>query len=221
VVPEDDYHSGWVGSVQTLDHGIKGNTDNFLVYLVARADEFKSKPHQVRYGSDVRRPGMTPDWDGFYWYDLTSTATSREITVVPDPEHGAGEVRVRIWRVPEADFATEWLDLPASTWIEVSHDLRCPAESFFVDMQFKGIGGYRHHWGYGTDRHRSLDPVWNYEYGATWYDLDRDSIRFVSRTPALHPIPQVRVRIWGPVCLYIPLALGDYPPLMDMGSPLN
>ncbi len=58
----------------TLDHNLGGNTDDYLVYVVAK--DFALGVHQYGYGMDYRPPISSGAYchEGFGWRNLTTTS---------------------------------------------------------------------------------------------------------------------------------------------------
>jgi hypothetical protein len=210
VVPEADYDSDWQeidpGEAITLTHSVGGDSDDYLVYLEAK-DIALTGPglgvNHLYYGMDANRTNGTPYWHGFYWRALTTS----EITVQRAGDDWSAEhVRVRIWVVPEGDYDSGWAKIATANHRMFDHGLGGPNNHLYVNLEFKSDDSdYAiHHWCYGW-----VTIPTGYYYGATWHDLSAGSI-IVSRGSGDGLADQVRVRIWAPRQVWIPLAFREY-----------
>jgi hypothetical protein len=210
VVPEADYDSGWVeidpAEAITMTHGLGGDADDYLVYMEAK-DIPDAGPgmgvNHLYYGMNANRLNGTPDWYGFYWRALTTG----KITVQrAGNDWSADLVRVRIWFVPEGDYDSGWVELTKVDYDVLDHGLGGPNNYLYVNLEFTSVGSdYAiNQWCYGWV---TIPP--EYYYGATWHDLSAGSIT-VSRGSGDMHADQVRVRIWVPHRLRLPLVFRDH-----------
>lgn len=210
VVPGSDYDSDWVeiepGEAITLTHDLGGEPDDYLVYMEAKHIPLVGPGlgvNHMYYGMDANRLNGTPDWYGFYWRALTTD----EITVCrPQDDWSADQVRVRIWVVPEADYDSGWIELSKGKFAVFDHGLGGPNNDLYVNLEFTSVGSdYAiNQWCYGW-----VTIPTGYYYGATWHNLSAGSIT-VSRGSGDMHADQVRVRIWAPHQLWLPLVLRNH-----------
>jgi hypothetical protein len=212
VVPEADYDSDWVEidpeEAITLTHDLGGDADDYLVYMEAKHTPVASSGlgvNHLYYGLDANRPSGTgtPYWHGFYWRALTNSNITVERAW---HDWSADVVRVRIWVTPEADYDSGWAKIAAANDRVFDHGLGGPNNHLYVNLEFKSDDSdYAiHHWCYGW-----VTIPTGYYYGATWHDLSAGSI-IVSRGSGDGLADQVRVRIWAPRQVWIPLAFREY-----------
>lgn len=212
VVPHADADSGWhaIEFPEFLEfhHDLGGNTDDYLVYLEAKN---AAGVHHLFYGSQYSRDDVgNLRGRGFSWCLLTS----ERITVRrPPSDLAADQVRVRIWRVPQADYDSGWIPIDQGQFLTLEHGLGGPFGDFVVDLQFKATYFFGiNQLSYGLDTYLTSDrSSVQGEMGATWYDLSGGFIR-VTRGFSDDRADQVRVRIWLPWRVYLPLIFKNYGP---------
>ncbi len=212
VVPEADADSGWheieFPVFLEFHHDLGGNTDDYLVCLEAKN---ALGVHHLFYGTQFNRDEAGDlRSKGFSW----SLLYPDRITVRRAPSDlAADQVRVRIWRVPRADYDSGWISIDQGEIKTLEHGLGGPFGDLFVDLQFKATYNYGiNQISYGLDQYLSSDGTYvEGEIGATWYDLSGGSIR-VTRGLSDNRADQVRVRIWAGNRLYLPLILKNYGP---------
>ena len=199
VVPDSDYDSGWVDMeddrTQTLDHNLGGDTDDYLVYAVARHDSPAGYGvHRYGYGRDYRPP---PDGggycdEGFGWRNLTTTS----ITVSRgDCDLYADEIRVRIWLAPPPQYVIGWVTLSTMYGLVYSHSWGGPDHDLFLDFSFHNPGDWGvHQMYYGWDSCRGVDDIVR-TYGATWTGFTDGSITLF-RGAYDYRAQEGRLRIW-------------------------
>jgi hypothetical protein len=212
VVPQADYDSGWRDISPTIplaiDHNLGGNTDDYLVYLEAKN---ASGVHHLFYGVDRNRhDGGSLRWYGFRWYGLTADTI---VLQRGSEDLAADEIRLRIWRAPQPDYDSGWMSIGKGEILTLEHGWGGAFGDLFLDLQFNYPGVYIgiNQASYGLDTYLSSDGNTVYEWGATWYDLSGGSIR-VTRGFTDGYAYQVRVRIWLPWRVYLPLTLKNYGP---------
>jgi hypothetical protein len=213
IVPDVDYDSGWTAldpeEAITLTHGLGGDPDDYLVYLEAKDTSLVSPGFGVNhlsYGMDADRPNGSPYWYGFYWRGLTSS----EITVCRAwHDWSAEQVRVRVWVVPDANYDSGWVDLAKGGSTVLEHDVGDASNPLYLHLEFKDndYGSAINQWCYG--RVTIPGGAGPYHYGATWHNLSADSVT-VSRGSGDLYADQVRVRIWIPYRLWLPLGLDEH-----------
>jgi hypothetical protein len=132
---------------------------------------------------------------GAYWRSLTNAS----ITVYRRPEDTyAPQVRIRIWRMPEADYDSGWINLAAGSSTTLTHDLEGDYLDYFVDLQYRNAdssGVNQRYYGgadFGANPGVSFE---NKRVGVYWRSLDLTSIT-VHRLPDDIYGEDVRVRIW-------------------------
>jgi hypothetical protein len=144
--------------------------------------------NHLHYGGDR--------WDaisghGAYWQNLT--ASSIVAYRGSDDASAAAEIRIRIWRKPDADWDSGWRSI--SSFIARDQGQGGPWNDLVVDLQFKdtdGVYGVNHR-GYGGDRLVGIDPD---VHGAYWSELTSSGVR-VDRGAEDSSADEVRVRIWS------------------------
>ena len=191
------YDSGWTavsrGSTRTLDHNLGGDADDYVVDFQFRDAEHAGSGedvHQVYYGFDSYFIWVT----GAYWKNLTSSQI-KVVRAIHD--NNAGEVRVRIWRVPTADHDSGWRSIDPGEDMPFTHSLGGDSDDYVVDLQFKSASALYgvHQLHYGGDRY--LDDGIVKEQGAYWHGLGTQSIQ-VHRgaDDSFSYVQEVRLRIW-------------------------
>ena len=154
-VGRPDYDSGWVAVAQdtrvTLNHGLGGNIQHYVVDMQCLADEIYGVNHMYYGGADF---GNNPpaghaenDRVGAYWRDLTTS----QIAVYRRPEDTfASRVRIRIWIDPNPDYNTAWVGpLAGGPPITVTHNLGGDPDDYIVDVLYQSSAGSIHQRYYG------------------------------------------------------------------------
>jgi BNR repeat-like domain len=187
------YDSGWFSlsqaSYQTLTHNLGGNADDYVVDL-----EFKDSIFSINnryYGGRMCYQGTDyAAYRGAYWYGLNNS----QIRVYRGENDGmAGQVRVRIWLAPSADFDSGWRTLSAPGSMGFNPGLS-NEDDCVVYLEFKNPSGAVHHMDYGGNKYWNASDVL-YLYGAYWDNLSPTSIRF-TRQQNDASVSQFRIRIW-------------------------
>jgi hypothetical protein len=182
-----NYDSGWVvvnqGESRVLNHGIGGNTDNYVVYM-----EFKDTE---TYGIHQYHYGETHGYDftlyGASWSNLTGSTI---FVNRGDGDVTADHLRVRIWRMRNPDFDSGWQTRDSLEMV-FDHNLGGPWNDYVVDMQFWDEQTYGvHQLFYGYE----VFGFYN-EQGAYWNNLDSSQIS-VSSGWGDSDLDKVRIRIW-------------------------
>ena len=164
-VGRPDYDSGWVTVAQdsavTLNHGLGGNIQNYVVDMQCLGDETYGVNHMYYGGADF---GNNPpaghaenDRVGAYWRSLTTSL----ITVYRRPEDTfASKVRIRIWIDPNPDYNTAWVGpLAGGPPTTVTHNLGGDPDDYIVDVLYQSAAGSIHQRYYG-----------GIDFGATAFD---------------------------------------------------
>jgi len=187
------YDSGWISlgrlTSQTLTHNLGGNSDDYVVDM-----QFKDSLFGVNnryYGGRMCYDALSTytKYRGAYWYGLNNS----QITVYRAGDDAmAGQVRVRIWLAPSADFDSGWITTPGpGEWQYnpgLSNDDDC-----IVYLEFKGENTVNH-MDYGGDWWWDASAVLHM-YGAYWSHLSPTSIRVTRQQNDIY-VEQFRVRIW-------------------------
>ncbi len=187
------YDSGWFnlspGTSQTLTHGLDGNPDDYVVDL-----QFKDSLFSINnryYGGRRCYDALSPytQYRGAYWYALNN----RQITVYRSGDDAmAGQVRVRLWLAPSADFDSGWQTVSAGGYKNFNPVLS-NEDDCVVYLEFKNSNEV-HHTDYGGDWWWNSSDVL-YRYGAYWDNLTPTNIQ-VNRHQNDTSVEQFRVRIW-------------------------
>ena len=188
------YDSGWTAmakdSTHTFDHNLGGDTDDYVVDLQFRDSIHLGvvfDVHQIGYGLNSYGTYV----HGAYWQNLTSS----QIEVFRGiDDYRTEEVRVRIWRVPTADYDSGWQSIDPDEDKRFTHGLGGNPDDYVVDMQFKSALHGVHQLHYGGDRY--LHGVTVRERGAFWHSLGPSSITVHRGYDDSSCVQQVRVRIW-------------------------
>ncbi len=200
VAPTADYDSNWFGMGQDpalLNHGLGGDSDEYLVYL-----EFQDTSpggygvNQMYYGRDrYRDGGDVLRYKGAYWYNLTDQSV--QVYRGADTTNAA-VLRLRIWRVRAPDYDSGWQAATQGVADTLDHNLGGPWSDFFVDLQFKDTDGSNgvNQRSYGRDGYWTSGGGSLNEYGAYWRSLTGSQIT-VYRASEDNDADQVRVRIWA------------------------
>jgi hypothetical protein len=148
------------------------------------------------YGRDrYRDSGGTLRNQGVFWHSLTGQRI--KLFTGADATH-ADTGRVRIWRVPEADYDSGWVAMAQAEANTLHHNLGGPWNDFVVDLQFKDTDdeyGVNQR-SYGVDRYWSTTTNgWVY-YGGHWRELTGGDI-VLYRASNDNDADQMRVRIWA------------------------
>ncbi len=209
IAPFPDYDSGWrtinKDQVLLLQHNLGDPTDEYVVILDFKDDDLKDI-HHFWYGGNALYYAGNLEMHGAYWYSLDS---SYIYVHRGSNDTFADQVRVRIWRNSQADYASSWRYIAGSPYVNIEHNLGQPPESMVVDLQYQGTPKIHHH-GYGRDLYKPYGSTLS-QIGAYWSRLTSSSIR-VNRGSDDTSISEVRVRIWlvEPYRVYLPLVLRIY-----------
>jgi hypothetical protein len=216
VMPKPDYDTGWVALAvnvaQTFAHNLGGSYNDYLVDLQYRS---AADGVNLRYygGADFGNkpaPGASEnDRVGVYWRSLSTTS----ITVYRRPDDlYAEQVRLRIWRMAQPDYDSNWLALAQDASQELAHNLGGQADNDFLDLaQFDSdaANGYNHRHLGGADfgalppSGYSLDD----RVGSYWRTLTNSSI-VLYRRPQDGFADWMRVRLWDyNQLVYLPMTL--------------
>lgn len=203
-MPTPDYDSGWQsiikGGSKDLTHDLGGNPDDYLVYMEfhnAITGVNKRMYGGVDIGANYPAGLNENDRVGAYWTQLTDTA----IHVVRRPEDiFASEVRIRIWRVAEADYDSGWSAQSRGTDQELSHNLGGNPNRYFINMIFDDTNGpddinQRHYGGMDCGANSSGLYADNDRVGSFWFELENSSVT-VYRLSEDEVADKVRLRIW-------------------------
>jgi len=186
------YDSGWfnlsAGTSQTLTHGLGGNSDDYVVDLQFKDSLFGLNNRY--YGGRMCYDGSPyTKYRGAYWYALNTS----QITVYRSGDDAmAGQVRIRIWLAPSADFDSGWRTLSAPGSMDFNPGLS-NEDDCVVYLEFKNNLGVNH-MDYGGNWWWDSSDVLHM-YGAYWSHLSPTNIR-VTRQQNDTYMEQFRVRIW-------------------------
>ncbi len=210
VMPKPDYDSGWT-SISTntavpFAHNLGGNIGDYLVDMQYYSSG--SGVNQRYYGGvdfGAHPPGgmSAEDRVGAYWRSLDNAS----ITVYRRPEDiYASEVRIRIWRMAQPDYDSDWRLIGQDTAHTFTHNLQSLPNAYLLSMwQFDtGSSGVNQRY-YGGMDFGSHTGAPDTRTGAYWRSLDGDSVT-VYRRPDDDYTDYVQVRIWDyGVKIYLPL----------------
>jgi hypothetical protein len=197
------YDSGWYplaqGDGHTFQHDLGGTPDGYVLDLQFRdtaADGVTSTGvNQRSYGADYWYDHANARYKGLgaSWASLTEDSVL--ILRYPD-DHGADEVRLRMWLATGADYDSGWQTITDS--LTLNHNIGGYPRYYVVDLQFRDWDGAFavgvNNGFYGGDN-RFEDGVTPRAYGAFWHSLTDSSIT-VSRHADADIVDEVRVRIW-------------------------
>ena len=200
--PVPDYDSGWVSletdQSKTLVHSLGGDTDEYFVdmaYRSAGSGINRRYYGGADFGATALGGTVEDDRVGAYWRNLTDSTIS--VYRRPDDIY-AYEVRIRIWRMPRADYDSGWVSLGQGAGSVLTHDLGGDYWDYLVDLQYRSPGSDTNQryfggadfgataFGGGHDDERA---------GAYWRSLDLSTVT-VYRRPDDTYAPEVRLRIW-------------------------
>ena len=194
-----DYDSGWVdmdaGDAYVFTHNLGGDPDDYVVDLSTVTGGFITQApfSQEGFGGDIYWDGQEMVESGYIWNSLD--ATQIEVVKGAD-EESAGPLRLRIWRLPGADYDSGWRDLSRTQILTLQHELGGDPDDYSVYLEFldedEGFGVNRA--GYGLDTYHWGGKDY-FEVGAAWVDLTSASIS-IDRGRQDTYADQARVRIW-------------------------
>ncbi len=194
IISGSDYDSGWAdmnqGQTRTFTHNMGGNPDDYVVYMQYYDTGLRGLNNR-KYGLDTyHRDGIEHVEYGAAWQRLTNS--SIEVYRGHDDVY-ANQARVRIWRVPQADYDSDWQDMPQGTSV-FDHDLGGPWNDFVVDLQFKDADYYGTHQIYfGINSFYVGDTM--YRHGGT-FSLNSSQV-WVTRGLDDALVDKARIRIWA------------------------
>ena len=200
-----DYDSGWLGLVAgapatVLTHNVGGDADEYFVDMQYRGGSFSGINRRYHGGADfgvnVTSSANADDRVGAYWRSLTNST----ITVYRRPEDTyASQVRIRIWRMPKADYDSGWISLGAgAAATTLTHNLQGDYFDYLVDMQYRSSGSgvnQRYYGGADFGANPPSGTSADDRVGAYWRGLDLNSIIVYRRAEDIYA-SEVRVRIW-------------------------
>jgi len=182
------FDSGWtdIGGIPLqIFHDLGGDVDDYVVdvQFLDIAGEGNIGVHQMGFGGD-RFDSSPADVRGVSLLQLTTT----NVTLIrhSDEDH-IGQVRVRIWIVPNPDYDSGWQSLAAGATLTLTHGLGGDTDDYVVDLMFKN-GNTINQDGYGLDAHTDVE-------GASWFDLGTDTVK-VLRGPEDTKTDEIRLRIF-------------------------
>ncbi|NOZ28346.1 MAG: hypothetical protein GXP39_09890 [Chloroflexi bacterium] len=203
VDPNPSYDSGWIGltpgaSATTLNHGVGGNTDDYVVDMQYRSSGSGVNQRYyggMDFGSKAFKGTRNNDRVGVYWRSLTDST----ITLFRRAEDNyASQVRVRIWKRPRPTYDSGWVGLNRNQAKTLIHSIGGDPNDYVVDMQYRsgGNGVNQRYYG-GADFGTSPAPgaSANDRVGAYWRSLTYATITVYRRSEDLYA-SEVRVRIW-------------------------
>ncbi len=198
-----DYCSDWT-TVPTLTtvftHNLGGSTaDDYIVHLTFRnsANGINQRAYGgIEYGSGTH-------FVGGYWSHLT-TSTVEVYRYINDPF--AYQMRVCVTTPPaRPDYDSGWVTMTSDSLITLTHDLQVPIGRYKVRLdQWSDYLGINN-----KDLGGAVENV--IPYGANWENLTTRTVRIYSRAAQ-----RVRLRIWVPKMVYLPLVLNNYVPPTEL-----
>ena len=192
VVPDADYDSGWLhldpGEQTTLTHNLGGDTNDYVVDVQFLSSNPSQGVNQLGLGGDDWSASRT---EGAFWHNLD--AMFIRVKRNADDASAADQVRIRIWRQPDADYDSGWQNI--TDVLNLTHALGGPWNDFVVDLQFNDTNGA---WGVnqkglGGDATSGFSPE---EHGVYWTNLTANTVQ-VRRGADDLAAEQVRLRIWA------------------------
>ena len=198
VISQVDYDSGWrsiePSETLTLKHDLGGNPDDYVVDM-----QFKTGGnfgvHNRNYGIDSHYDKTSggndyKEW-GADWYSLNDQSIS---IYRGKDELYVNSIRIRIWRIPNSDFDSGWLDISEGKLEMENHTLGGPWTDYYVYLQFKNDGIFEiHQIKYGGNS--EYNGGMYYTQGA-WISGIQDSKVFVWRGASDAMVDKYRVRAW-------------------------
>ncbi len=192
IVPDVDYDSGWQhldpGEQTTLTHNLGGDPEDYVVDMQFLSSNPAQGVNQLGLGGDDWGSGRV---EGAFWHNLDPTFI--RVKRNDDDASAADQVRIRIWRQPDADYDSGWQ--PIDDVLNLTHALGGPWHDFVVDLQFNDTNGA---WGlnqkgFGGDELSGFSPE---QRGTYWTNLTANTVQ-VRRGADDLAAEQVRVRIWA------------------------
>lgn len=203
-IPSPDYDSGWVDVLpdiaQTLNHGLGGNADTYLVDTQYRSQTVDGINLRYYGGADFGNTitvGSPNDRVGAYWRSLTNSS----IIIYRRPEDTyAEQMRIRIWRTPKPDYDSGWIaKTPGEAATVLNHNLGGNYQGdYFVDFEYRSAADGINQRYYGGADFGALafgGGSDNTRAGAYWRSLDGQSVSIYRRPDDIYA-EQLRLRIW-------------------------
>lgn len=215
--PKPDYDSGWIAkapgeAATVLNHNLGGNyqSDYFVDFEYRNAGDGINQRYYggADFGTLAFGGGSENVRTGAYWRSLGGQSVS--IYRRPDDVY-AEQLRLRIWRISEPDYDSNWVVMNPDQAKELAHNLGGLADSYLVQMfqwdtDVANTLNQRH---LGGADFGNLPPAGYAEddrVGAYWRTLTGDAVT-VYRRPEDGFSEFVRLRIWNFThILYLPLA---------------
>jgi len=199
-----DYDSRWVslnagGPAVTFGHYLGGSADSYLVDMTYKTRGIDGLNQRYYGGADFGThpaPGHAAnDRVSVYWRSLTNA----RITLFRRAEDTyAPQVRVRIWKMPKADYDSGWVAISPNQSKQLVHNLQGSVYDYLVYLQYKSSGSglnQRYYGGMDLGAHPPGGLHENDRVGAYWRSLSNSSITVYRRPEDIYA-NEVRVRIW-------------------------
>lgn len=200
VVPTADYDSDWTAiphtqnraTIETLDHDLGGDTDDYVVYLEFKDAEVGGRGiHNHDYGGDQSRLLGSTIHQGTFWANLTDSLIYVQRN---DLDSWTDHIRVRVWQKPTPDWDSGWVDMETAVW-DLEHGLGGPWNDYVVDLQYRSVAGEQTgQYSYGGDSWMDDSDNWVH-LGTSWSNLTASHVSLLKIGPSMLPY-HARIRIW-------------------------
>jgi len=187
------FDSGWLVIDELplqIDHDLGGDEDDYVIDLQFRdlsPAAANIGVHQYGIGGDFHGPS-TSDKEGAA---VTLVDTSTVIVMRQPADSVIGQVRVRIWLVPDPDYDSGWRTIDTGSILSLTHGLGGDADDYVVDLMMKD-GSVLNMQSLGLDQYPAPSTTF---CGAYWYALDETGVK-VRRGIHDTTADQVRLRIF-------------------------
>jgi len=204
-----DWDSGWqeidpgLLNMLTLDHPLGGDVDDYVVGI--RFRDIPDEPQQEGLGIHLRGIGGVEDGNNFFgaaYRDLTDSSI-RVLRYGNDAI--VDEVRVFINLPDPPDFDSDWQTIDAGTTEVISHTLGGNVNTYLVNVSARS----EQH-GVNSIAGGGLETAGTY-LGSYWANLTNQAID-VTRYADDVSAEEVRVRIWKPKFIFLPLIDFEHSP---------
>ncbi len=201
-----DYDSGWQVITPTLPltltHNLGGDSEDYTLGLWFQDTTLDGYGIHNRYFGSVEHGAQ---YEGAHWQNLNETnIVVRRWADDVDVD----KVRVRIIKTPpEPDYDSDWQTITAGETLTLTHNLGGLAGRYRVSLEYQDTSGLPNSFG------RNMlwaggEAVGSNHFGGHWQRLTNSTVQ-VYRQPGGTRDTEVRVRIWTPKVIYLPLITSD------------
>ncbi|MBN1262177.1 MAG: hypothetical protein JXB35_15975 [Anaerolineae bacterium] len=201
-----DYDSGWqaivAGAPLTVTHALGGAAEDYTLGLWFQDDAPGGLGVHHRYFGSVEHGGQV---EGAHWQNLDD----QNIRVARWADDAAVDrVRLHILETPPAPaYDSGWQDIAAGATLTLTHNVGGPVGTYRVALHYRDASGLPGSFGQNM-LWAGGEAVGASHFGGHWQRLTDTTIEVYRQPDGARPT-EVRVRIWTPTLVYLPLVSSE------------